>query len=155
MVETPAYLGNRNSPDSHRSEPSDDPLVGTKVLVVDDDFRNLFAMTGVLERVNAVVIVAESGAEALAALEQDRDIDIVLMDIMMPIMDGYVTIRAIRGLDHCKTLPIVAVTGKVVAGEHKRCIEAGANDYVPKPVDTAELLAVMRPWLPVCPQPAS
>jgi CheY-like chemotaxis protein len=155
VVEEPADAINGNRSDHRRSAPSDDPLLGTKVLVVDDDFRNLFAMTALLERVNAVVIVAEGGAEALTALNQDHDIDIVLMDIMMPLMDGYATIRAIRGLDHCKSLPIVAVTGKVVAGEHKRCIEAGANDYVPKPVDSAELLAVMRPWLPVRPPAAS
>jgi CheY-like chemotaxis protein len=70
------------------------------------------------------------------------------MDIMMPVMDGYDTIRAIRRLDQFKTLPIIAVTGKVVVGERLRCIDAGANDYVPKPVDTAELLAVLMPWLP-------
>jgi CheY-like chemotaxis protein len=112
-------------------------------------------MKVVLERVHAVVTVAESGAAAIAVLEQTHDIDIVLMDIMMPGMDGYAAIRAIRALDHCKTLPIIAVTGKAVAGEHKRCIEAGANDCVLKPVDTAELLAVMRPWLPNSTQPRS
>ena len=117
--------------------------------MVDDDFRNMFAMTVLLERVHAEVTVAESGPEALAALERVPDIDIVLMDIMMPIMDGYETIRAIRAHDAFKTLPIIAVTGKVVPGEHQRCIEAGANDYVPKPVDTVELLTVMRPYLPM------
>ncbi len=79
------------------------------------------------------------------------DIDIVLMDIMMPVMDGYETIRAIRAIDRFKSLPIIAVTGKVAAGERQRCIDAGANDYVPKPVDTAELLAALRPWLPATP----
>ena len=76
------------------------------------------------------------------------DIDIVLMDIMMPVMDGYETIRAIRAIDRFKTLPVIAVTGKAMAGERQRCLDAGANDYVPKPVDTAELLAALRPWLP-------
>ena len=117
-----------------------DPLVGTKVLVVDDDFRNSFSMTVLLKRVHAEVIVAESGPAALAALEQCPGIAIVLMDIMMPFMDGYETIRAIRALDAFKALPIIAVTGKVVPGEHQRCVEAGANDYVPKPVDMVELL---------------
>jgi signal transduction histidine kinase/HAMP domain-containing protein len=127
----------------------DNALAGSKVLVVDDDFRNVFAMTALLERGHAEVVVAESGADALAALEATPDIDLVLMDIMMPVMDGYATMRAIRTLDHFKTLPIIAVTGKVVPGEHRRCIDAGANDYVAKPVDSAELLAVMKPWLSI------
>jgi signal transduction histidine kinase/HAMP domain-containing protein/ActR/RegA family two-component response regulator len=125
---------------------------GTKILLVDDDFRNIFALTALLERGYADVTVAESGADAIATLRRMPDIDIVLMDIMMPVMDGYATIRAIRTFDHFKALPIIAVTGKVVAGERQRCIDAGANDYVPKPVDTAELLAVLRPWLPTTAQ---
>ena len=124
-----------------------DPLVGTKVLVVDDDSRNSFSMTVLLKRVHAEVIVAESGPAALAALGSVPGIAIVLMDIMMPFMDGYETIRAIRALDAFKALPIIAVTGKVVPGEHQRCVEAGANDYVPKPVDMVDLLTVMRPYL--------
>jgi signal transduction histidine kinase/ActR/RegA family two-component response regulator/HAMP domain-containing protein len=135
-------------PDIGRSDPANDPIVGAKILVVDDDARNVFAMKAFLERVHADVTTAESGADAIAALELAHDIDIVLMDIMMPGMDGYAAIRGIRALDHCRSLPIIAVTGKAVAGEHKRCIEAGANDCVLKPVDTVELLAVMRPWLP-------
>jgi CheY-like chemotaxis protein len=125
-----------------------DDLDGVKVLVVDDDFRNIFAMTALLERGRANVSVAESGQEALATLQRVRDIDIVLMDIMMPVMDGYATIRAIRSFEHFKSLPIIAVTGKVIVGERERCLEAGADDFVPKPVDTAELLAVLKPWLP-------
>jgi CheY-like chemotaxis protein len=82
------------------------------------------------------------------------DIDIVLMDIMMPGMDGYAAMRAIRALDQFKSLPIVAVTGKVVGGERQRCIDAGANGYVPKPVDTVELLAAIGPWLPTAARPA-
>jgi CheY-like chemotaxis protein len=124
-------------------------LAGTKVLVVDDDFRNSFSMTVLLERVHAEVTVAESGPAALAALETVPGIAIVLMDIMMPLMDGYETIRVIRSIDAFKALPIIAVTGKVVPGEHQRCVEAGANDYIPKPVDTVELLTVMRPYLPI------
>jgi CheY-like chemotaxis protein len=124
-------------------------IAGTKILLVDDDFRNIFAMSALLERGHADVVVAESGADALASLERIPDIDIVLMDIMMPVMDGYETIRAIRQIDRFKNLAIIAVTGKVVAGERQRCIDAGADDYVPKPVDTAELLAALRPWLPV------
>jgi CheY-like chemotaxis protein len=127
---------------------------GMKILVVDDDFRNIFALSALLERGHADVTVAESGADALAALERVPGIDVVLMDIMMPIMDGYETMRAIRAIDEFKDLPIIAVTGKVMAGERKRCIDAGANDYVPKPVDTAELLAALRPWLPTTAQAA-
>ncbi len=106
-------------------------------------------MTALLERGRAIVVVAESGAEAIAAVEQTPDIDIVLMDIMMPVMDGYAAIRAIRLIEGSADLPIVAVTGKAGAGERQRCLDAGANDYIPKPVDTAELLASIRPWLPV------
>ncbi|MEY2451509.1 MAG: hypothetical protein QOD92_1083 [Acidimicrobiaceae bacterium] len=133
----------------------DGVLEGLKILLVDDDFRNIFALTALLERGRADVAVAESGADAIAILERKRDVDIVLMDIMMPVMDGYDTIRAIRRFDHFKDLPIIAVTGKVVVGERLRCIEAGANDYVPKPVDTAELLAVLSPWLPPAARPAA
>jgi len=101
-----------------------------------------------LERGHADVVIAESGREALEILERVGDVDIVLIDIMMPIMDGYETMRAIRSIERFAGVPIIAVTGKVVAGERQRCIDAGANDYVPKPVDQAELLAALRPWLP-------
>ena len=86
------------------------------------------------------MITAESGPDAIDALERNPDIDLVLMDIMMPVMDGYTAIRKIRGHDQFKSIPIIAVTGKVVPGERERCLDAGANDYVPKPVNTAELL---------------
>jgi len=124
-------------------------LAGRKVLVVDDDFRNVFALTALLERAEAEVTIAESGAEAVASVGRSHDIDIVLMDIMMPVMDGYEAIRTIRALKRCRELPIIAVTGKVVPGERERCLAAGANDYVPKPIDTAELLAAILPWLPI------
>ncbi len=123
-------------------------LDGLRILVVDDDYRNIFAMTAVLERGAAIVSVAESGAEAIAILEHTPDIDIVLMDIMMPVMDGYDTIRAIRKMNGFQVLPIVAVTGKAAAGERQRCLDSGADDYIPKPVDTGELLAALMPWLP-------
>jgi CheY-like chemotaxis protein len=126
----------------------DHTLEGVKVLLVDDDFRNIFAMTALLERAHAVVVVAESGAEAIAALDREPDIALVLMDIMMPIMDGYTTIRAIRTKDQFTALPIVAVTGKVVPGERDRCLEAGANECIGKPIDVAQFLETLAPWLP-------
>jgi CheY-like chemotaxis protein/HAMP domain-containing protein len=122
-------------------------IEGVRVLVVDDDIRNIFALSALLERSHADVVVAESGSEALSALEAMAEFDVVLMDIMMPVMDGYETMRAIRALGRFNDLPIIAVTGKVMDGERQRCIDAGANDYVPKPVDTAELLAALRPWM--------
>ncbi|MEA2484939.1 MAG: hypothetical protein QOD46_50, partial [Actinomycetota bacterium] len=125
---------------------TDTAFKGTTVLIVDDDFRNIFAMTALLERGDADVIAVESGPDALAVL-QERPVDIVLMDIMMPIMDGYETMMAIREMDGLETLPVIAVTGKVMPGERQRCLDAGATDYVPKPVDTAELVAVIGPWL--------
>ena len=122
-------------------------LKGTKILVVDDDFRNLFALTALLERAQAEVTAAESGPEALELLAGNKRTDIVLMDIMMPVMDGYATIRAIRQDDRHKDLPVIAVTGKVVPGERRRCLDAGASDYVPKPVNAADLLTAMNPWV--------
>ncbi len=118
------------------------------MLVVDDDFRNIFALTALLENVDATVVAAESGADAISALQRSVPIDIVLMDIMMPGMDGYTAIRGIRALEPLKSIPIIAVTGKVVAGERQRCLEAGANDYVPKPVNNADLLAAIVPGCP-------
>src|SRR5688572_17648790 len=135
------------APEPSSPDPGRD-FAGTKVLVVDDDFRNIFAMTALLERANATVLVAESGYDALSILERTGDIDIVLMDIMMPVMDGYAAIRAIRALEAFKALPIVALTGKVMPGERQRCLDAGANDFVHKPVDLAELIAALQPWLP-------
>ncbi len=125
----------------------DHPFAGMTILVVDDDFRNIFALTALLERGHAEVIIAESGMEAIDILNTSTSIDVVLMDIMMPGMDGYATMRAIREVERLRSMPIVAVTGKAVFGERQRCIDAGANGYVPKPVDTSELIAVTTPWL--------
>jgi len=140
--------GSQQHPDEIRS------LEGINVLVVDDDFRNVFALTALLERCDAEVTSAENGPDAIAAIKQMPNVDVVLMDIMMPVMDGYAVMRTVRALDEFKSLPIIAVTAKVVAGERDRCLAAGASDYFPKPVNTAELLAVMAPWLPVRTGPA-
>jgi signal transduction histidine kinase/HAMP domain-containing protein/ActR/RegA family two-component response regulator len=121
---------------------------GAKVLIVDDDFRNVFALTALLERGEVRVVSAECGADALAIFDTDGDIDIVLMDIMMPGMNGYETMAAIRARPAGAGVPIIAVTAKVSESERDRCLEAGASDYIPKPVDTADLLAALDPWFP-------
>jgi CheY-like chemotaxis protein len=123
-------------------------LSGMKALIVDDDFRNIFALTALLERGRVEVISAESGEEGIATLKRTPDLDIVLMDIMMPVMDGYATMRAMRKLPLAADLPIVAITANVSAGERQRCIDAGASAYIPKPVDTTELLLLLSEWLP-------
>jgi signal transduction histidine kinase/HAMP domain-containing protein/ActR/RegA family two-component response regulator len=124
---------------------------GATALIVDDDFRNIFALTALLERGGLSVVAAQSGPAALAILEEQRGhpIDLVLMDIMMPVMNGYEVMTAIRARPALAQLPIIAITGKAVGGERERCIAAGASDYIPKPVDTAELLAALSRWFPV------
>ena len=140
--------GGHKQPSDHPVSGLDEyPFAGTRVLIVDDDFRNIFALSALLERGKAEVSVAESGEEALAFVSGGVTVDLVLMDIMMPGMDGYTTIRAIRDIPELSQLPIVAVTGKVVAGERQRCIDAGANDYVPKPVNSVELITAIAPWV--------
>jgi HAMP domain-containing protein/signal transduction histidine kinase/DNA-binding response OmpR family regulator len=123
-----------------------DILSGKKVLVVDDDVRNLFAITTVFERYNINVITAESGKEAINLLNESSDIEMVLMDIMMPEMDGYETMQKIRREHQNNTLPIIAVTAKAMKGDRKKCIEAGASDYITKPLKMDQLLSMMRIW---------
>ncbi|MEO5933930.1 MAG: response regulator, partial [Duganella sp.] len=122
-------------------------LKGRKVLVVDDDIRNIFAMTSLLERYEMVVTSAEDGRNAIDALGADPGVEIVLMDIMMPEMDGYDTMRAIRRIPKFKSLPIITLTAKAMKGDRDKCIAAGASDYITKPVDVAQLLSLMRVWL--------
>jgi CheY-like chemotaxis protein len=122
-------------------------LAGRKVLIVDDDIRNIFALTSVLEREEMQVLSAETGRDAISLLEQTPDVDIVLMDIMMPEMDGLDTTRAIRELPQFRSLPIIAVTAKAMKGDREKCIEAGAWDYLAKPVDPDQMLSVLRAWL--------
>ena len=126
---------------------SDESLIGKKVLVVDDDVRNIFAISSVLERHGMNVITATNGQEAITRVEQDEGISLVLMDIMMPGMDGYETMRAIRMRPDLRVLPIIALTAKAMKGDRERCIEAGASDYIAKPVHTDQLLALLRQWL--------
>jgi CheY-like chemotaxis protein len=126
---------------------SDKILAGKKVLIVDDDMRNIFALSTVLEEHDMVIVSANNGRDAIRTLREERDIDIVLMDIMMPEMDGMETMREIRKIPELKNLPIVAVTAKAMKGDREKCIEAGAWDYLSKPVDTEQMLAVLRAWL--------
>ncbi len=129
-------------------------LRGITVLVIDDDMRNIFALTALLERSKATVLHAESGFKAIEMLELHNDFDIVLTDIMMPIMDGYETIRAIRRSDLIPYIPIIAVTSKFADGERQRCLDAGADGYVPKPLSSAQLYSALLQWLPVADKPA-
>ncbi|HZU19344.1 MAG TPA: response regulator, partial [Candidatus Dormibacteraeota bacterium] len=122
----------------------DPVLFGRTVLVVDDDVRNVFALTAMLERHGLRVIPAEGGQQAVAALERSERIDLVLLDVMMPDVDGYETIRRIRGHPRFADLPIVALTAKAMKGDRERCLEAGASDYVAKPVEPTQLLSVLR-----------
>jgi HAMP domain-containing protein/signal transduction histidine kinase/DNA-binding response OmpR family regulator len=122
-------------------------LAGKKVLIVDDDARNIFALATLLEDYGMDVVSASSGRDALKVLKEQSALDIVLMDIMMPDMDGIATIRAAREISSCRELPFIAVTAKALKGDRERCIEAGAWDYIAKPVDAGSLLAVMRSWL--------
>ncbi|MGB8832754.1 MAG: response regulator, partial [Candidatus Sulfotelmatobacter sp.] len=126
---------------------SDDALVGKKVLVVDDDVRNIFALSSVIERRGMSVITAGTGREAIAKLESTPDVAIVLMDIMMPEMDGYETMQVIRQNPRFRRLPIVALTAKAMKGDRERCLEAGASEYLAKPVNTEQLLSSLRMWL--------
>jgi CheY-like chemotaxis protein len=130
-----------------RLRQSDEALVGKKVLVVDDDVRNIFALTSLLEQHGVQVVNAENGMEAISLLDQDRDIDAVLMDIMMPEMDGYETMRRIRRDSRHLLLPILALTAKAMKGDREKCLDAGASDYIAKPVNTDELLGLLRIWL--------
>jgi CheY-like chemotaxis protein/signal transduction histidine kinase/HAMP domain-containing protein len=128
----------------HRTDPT---LTGRTVLIVDDDVRNIFALTTFLERSEMKVVYAESGREGIARLQEMPEVDVVLMDVMMPEMDGYETIRAIRDMSKFRHLPIIAVTAKAMKGDREKCIEAGASDYIAKPVDMDQLLSLLRVWL--------
>jgi CheY-like chemotaxis protein len=124
----------------------EDILTGKNILVVDDDVRNLFALTTVFERYNINVVTAESGKEAISILNENATIDMVLMDIMMPEMDGYETTQKIRREHKNSLLPIIAVTAKAMKGDRQKCIEAGASDYITKPLKIDQLLSLMRVW---------
>ncbi len=122
-------------------------LAGKRALIVDDDMRNIFAMTSFLERYEMIVSSAENGREAIELIDASEPFDVILMDIMMPDMDGYETMRRIRANARYRDLPILALTAKAMKGDKEKCIEAGASDYIAKPVDTEHLLSLLRIWL--------
>jgi CheY-like chemotaxis protein len=128
----------------HRRDPV---LSQKKVLIVDDDVRNIFALTSALESHDMIVLHAENGSDALATLNENPDTDVVLMDIMMPGMDGYETTQAIRELEGFENLPIIALTAKAMKADREKCIQAGASDYISKPLDVDQLLSLLRVWL--------
>jgi CheY-like chemotaxis protein len=126
---------------------SDEDLVGRTVLLVDDDARNIFALSSVLERRGMRVLTATTGLEAIERVESTPELAIVLMDIMMPEMDGYQTIGVIRNNPAFRRLPIIALTAKAMKGDREKCLEAGASDYLAKPVNTEQLLSTLKLWL--------
>jgi CheY-like chemotaxis protein len=130
-----------------RLNSSDEDLVGRTVLLVDDDARNIFALSSVLERRGMKVLTATTGHEAIQLVESTPDLALVLMDIMMPQMDGYQTMEIIREEPKFRRLPIIALTAKAMKGDREKCLEAGASDYLAKPVNTEQLLSALRMWL--------
>jgi CheY-like chemotaxis protein len=122
-------------------------LANKKILVTDDDVRNIFSLTKALEIHNMQVITAVDGKEAIRQLEENPDTSLVLMDIMMPEMDGYEAMQKIRKKREFRDLPIIAVTAKAMSGDREKCIQAGASDYISKPVDVDQLLSLLRVWL--------
>jgi CheY-like chemotaxis protein len=142
----------RELPDAKRQmlerlHSSNDVLRGRKVLVVDDDARNIFALTTVLENQEMEVVSATNGRQAIELIQSTPDLSVVLMDIMMPEMDGYETMREIRKQAQFRTLPILALTAKAMKGDREKCLQAGASDYIAKPVNTDQLLSLLRVWL--------
>jgi CheY-like chemotaxis protein len=126
---------------------SNEVLRGRKVLVVDDDARNIFALTTLLESRDMDVISATNGHQAIELIKTTPDLNMVLMDIMMPEMDGYQTIGEVRKEPRFRNLPILAITAKAMKGDREKCLDAGASDYIAKPVNTDQLLSLMRVWL--------
>jgi len=126
---------------------SNEDLVGRTALLVDDDARNIFALSSVLERRGMRVVTATTGKEAISILQSRPEVAIVLMDIMMPEMDGYQTMQEIRKDPQLRRLPIIALTAKAMKGDREKCVAAGASDYLAKPVNTEQLLAALRMWL--------
>jgi len=128
----------------HKKDPI---LEKKKVLIIDDDMRNIFALTSLLERYDMQVLYAENGQDGIEMLKSVPEIDVALVDIMMPEMDGYEAMRQIRAMDELKSIPLIALTAKAMKGDREKCIEAGASDYITKPADSEQLLSLLRVWL--------
>jgi len=126
---------------------SNEVLRGRKALVVDDDARNIFALTTILENQEMEVLSATNGRQAIEIIQNQPELSVVLMDIMMPEMDGYETLREIRKQPEFRSLPILALTAKAMKGDREKCLEAGASDYIAKPVNTDQLISLLRVWL--------
>ena len=118
-----------------------------KVLIIDDDMRNIFALTSLLERYDMEVLYAENGKDGIETLKTVPRIDVALVDIMMPEMDGYEAMRQIRAMEELNSIPMIALTAKAMKGDREKCIEAGASDYITKPADSEQLLSLLRVWL--------
>jgi CheY-like chemotaxis protein len=143
------HVSTKTAPSIEEAAPSrpDGFLRGVKLLLAEDDMRTIYSLSALLRGKGAEVVTAETGAEALTVLSQHRDIRGVLMDIMMPEMDGYEAMRQLRKDPRFARLPVIALTAKAMKGERERCIEAGASDYLPKPIDGEKLLATLQRWL--------
>jgi CheY-like chemotaxis protein len=128
----------------HKKDPV---LAGKKVLIIDDDMRNIFALTSLLERYDMQVLYAENGRDGIETLKNTPGIDVALVDIMMPEMDGYEAMQHIRDMPEFKSVPLIALTAKAMKGDREKCIEAGASDYITKPADSEQLLSLLRVWL--------
>ncbi|HJV51355.1 MAG TPA: response regulator, partial [Noviherbaspirillum sp.] len=147
LAETALFLHRPHGSRPEQAQAAAAGLAGRKVLVVDDDLRNIFALSSALEQQEMTVLYAENGRDGIEVLQSAPGIEIVLMDVMMPEMDGYDTIRAIRRIPRFKSLPIIALTAKAMKGDRDKCIAAGASDYITKPVDIGQLLSLLREWL--------
>ncbi len=147
--ETELFLKHIKKPAKHKPVLSELPntLKGKKILIVDDDIRNIYTLKAVFKNQELDILTATNGLEALDVMKQDEDVDLILMDIMMPEMDGYQATRELRKNPKFEKLPILALTAKAMKGDREKCLEAGASDYITKPVDTEQLLSLMRVWL--------
>jgi CheY-like chemotaxis protein len=146
LVSTEAPGENGSSEEIMRQPPMVE-LAGAKVLIVDDDIRNIYSLTSVLESYDIEVLHAERGRDGIALLEQTADVSVALIDIMMPEMDGYETMRRIRAIPPIAHIPLISVTAKAMKGDRQKCLDAGASDYIAKPVDLDLLLALLRVWI--------
>jgi len=152
IAETARTVGKKARPPSRRSgrkakREAIPEIAGSRILIIDDDIRNIYSLTSVLEVHGVEVLHAERGAEGISILLAERDIDVALVDIMMPDMDGYETMQRIRSTPSIANVPLVAVTAKAMKGDRQKCLDAGASDYIAKPVDIDLLLALMRVWI--------